>query len=477
LLGHRFEWKENGGVKTLVREDKLAAQFVSKATRTFITTQRNGFKEKVKLSSNFMETVFDFEPMFFLRTILNFVVSNPLEAEKLRIGFLKGNEDGAIAKEYFCKHYLEKNDKKTFDAEIESWLQCSGFSHRSGVNFCVNFGMVIIIADVLVEVSHSERNVTVDENLFQRILVYFTRVAEATERLKLESTKRIQAEKHAEDLNSLLQDFSHEAKHLIHPENVSSVVEYLKNDVREESQEKAWELADTYDSELKLNDLSSQFERRLEGPKEFRKSIRGSISCEGDQDVTILDIINDALFHMVRRFYNPKCRDYTRARESRPRDLEVDLKAFKHEVFFENEKTCLEWLNENWEDFFVSVSDKWKSVRVIKNSPSEFLLKMQLGELLRNATNYNDYTKKGGIKIKFSEARRENIDYLTITTENPTKRIGSVGTRNGLAGIEDALNKLNSTRKKSSLNNVEIVAGDSEFKVTLRYKENLFLLT
>ena len=70
LLGHRFEWKENGGVKTLVREDKLAAQFVSKATRTFITTQRNGFKEKVKLSSNFMETVFDFEPMFFLRTIL-----------------------------------------------------------------------------------------------------------------------------------------------------------------------------------------------------------------------------------------------------------------------------------------------------------------------------------------------------------------------------------------------------------------------
>ncbi|PIS29458.1 MAG: hypothetical protein COT43_03810, partial [Candidatus Marinimicrobia bacterium CG08_land_8_20_14_0_20_45_22] len=153
------------------------------------------------------------------------------------------------------------------------------------------------------------------------------------------------------------------------------------------------------------------------------------------------------------------------------------LKAdFEENVFFNPNRSAIEWASANIGQIEYTLSPLWNSIRLRRDGYAEALLQGYFQELLFNALKYRDIVQDVWIRTDFSDDKIDDTTWLIAKWENPfdDKKTIQLGTGKGLEGIENDIRMLNLDGEKPA-RTLEIQKNAGLFNVTIHFRNDLFV--
>ena len=278
----------------------------------------------------------------------------------------------------------------------------------------------------------------------------------------------------------MIQQFTHSLSNTLFPNTIYKVSERLKKHM--EFKRDAKILNDAYHSEKLVKQQGHILQARNTGnekyfQKEIRKDRRTLDSSENT--VVIEEILNNSLARLVAsKFLNPDYRKIDSIRKQILEQQDASLSelnnSYEEKVFFNEEQTPMEWVNNNIANIKVSYSKEWKQIRLRKDGSSEALLQGYFSELFFNSLKYGDHTNGDWVNIEFHS---NNTDKYLISewTNRINSEIKTLGSEAGLDSIGNDLQMLNDT--ESSNKHLIRTQKNNHFILKLFFKSDLLLLS
>ena len=287
-----------------------------------------------------------------------------------------------------------------------------------------------------------------------------------------------QAEAHRLEKERMIQQYSHTLANTLNPNTIYEVANHLKKHA--EFRKDACFLTDAYHAETLIRNQGLLLQARNTGsPAEFQQLIRGDRLSEDTKEkaIGIEEILNHAIERIVARFLNADYRKLELIRTqicARRGTTLGELKAdFEENVFFNPNRSAIEWANANLSRIEYTLSPLWNSIHLRRDGFAEALLQGYFQELLFNALKYRDSEQDIWINIRFYQEEIESRTFLVCDWENPYTHNLSISTGKGLEGIQNDLEMLNDIREKDKVFTWREENG--KFRVTFRFLKDIFV--
>ncbi|MFA4837911.1 MAG: tetratricopeptide repeat protein [Candidatus Neomarinimicrobiota bacterium] len=370
------------------------------------------------------------------------------------------------------------------DSIIPSKLEPAGELDRSG-NEVLPDGVDNTIYEYQKPKSANTSDVILKSKLYIGILVKLNeRIFQITEEKrrsdedeKKEELAR-QAEHHRREKERMIQQYSHTLANTLYPNAIYEVANRLKSHI--EFRRDARILTDAYLAETIIRNQGLLLQARNTGnPAEFQQLIRGDRLPEDmtEKAISIKEILNSSVQRIVARFLNADYRklDPIRTQICARRGTTLDqLRVdFEENVFFNPNRSAIEWASANIGRIDCTLSPLWNAIRLRRDGYSEALLQGYFQELLFNALKYRDIEQDIWIDVRFHEEEIENRTFLVCEWENPYTQNVSISTGKGLEGIQNDLEMLNDIREKDKVFTWREENG--KFQVTFRFLKDIFV--
>jgi len=297
-----------------------------------------------------------------------------------------------------------------------------------------------------------------------------------SEKLKEELAGQTKA--HRLEKERMIQQYSHTLANTLNPNTIYEVANHLKKHA--EFRKDACFLTDAYHAETLIRNQGLLLQARNTGsPAEFQQLIRGDRLSEDTKEkaIGIEEILNHAIERIVARFLNADYRKLELIRTqicARRGTTLGELKAdFEENVFFNPNRSAIEWANANLSRIEYTLSPLWNSIHLRRDGYAEALLQGYFQELLFNALKYRDSEQDIWINIRFYEEEIESRTFLVCDWENPYTQNVSISTGKGLEGIQNDLEMLNDIREKDKVFTWREENG--KFRVTFRFLKDIFV--
>ncbi len=302
---------------------------------------------------------------------------------------------------------------------------------------------------------------------------------------QLEKSK-MELEKAIESKNALIDHHAHNWKHIVYPKTVKEVAEAL---YAEGNIEYANRLFKAYNSEnilqhdlqlLKLSHASSQTEMQ----EAFRNDILLSNARSGVGIKRIIeDSLDTVLFRIIMEDVDESYSlEQVKGSISGFNSIEQLRKSYTESFITQKKqnKSLMEWFNNNIYQFNLEINPFWEDVKIKANSVAYTQLVEICINLIHNAINYGVKSKEGFLNLKLEFEQVNDINYYTLTTENPVdyNSAFSEGSNQGLKSIRDTLEKLNGTDLQEDRSRLSVETQSEEnisYRVKLYFKENLIV--
>ena len=286
---------------------------------------------------------------------------------------------------------------------------------------------------------------------------------------------------HRREKERMIQQYSHTLANTLYPNAIYEVANRLKSHI--EFRRDARILTDAYLAETIIRNQGLLLQARNTGnPAEFQYLIRGDRLPEDAQEkaIGIEEILNGSVQRIIARFLNADDRKLglIRPQVCTRRGTTLDqLKAdFEENVFFNPNRSAIEWASANLGQIEYTLSPLWKSIRLRRDGYAEALLQGYFQELLFNSLKYRDIAQDIWIRIDFSDEKIDDTTWLIAKWENPfaDKKTIQLGTGKGLEGIENDIRMLNLDGERQA-RTLEIQKNAGLFNVTIHFRNDLFV--
>jgi len=296
-------------------------------------------------------------------------------------------------------------------------------------------------------------------------------VALAEEKAVVEANARREKER-------MIQQYSHTLANTLYPNSIYEVANKLKNHI--EFHKDARILTDAYHAETIIRNQGLLLQARNTGSSaQFQQLIRGDRLPENTSEpaIKVADILNNSIERIVGRLLNSEYHKIDKIREQicaqYGKTIDELKVSFEEEVFFNNNKFAITWVNENINKILVNTSPVWQSIRLRKDAYAEALLQGYFQELLFNALKYGDTKSEIWAEVNFSEQELDGRWYLISEWQNPFRSNVSISTGKGLEGIQNDLEMLNETKDKEKT--LKWYEENNRFVLSMKFGRDLFI--